>query len=256
VSAGGLESGVAAVTAGHEHTCALLATGGLKCWGANTSGQLGAGTNTDWWVPLDVLGLSGVAAVSAGRLHTCAVTSAGGVKCWGSNDWGQVDPAIYGYQTLPQAVAGLGSGMAAVAAGAYHSCALTSAGGVKCWGFNALGQLGDGTMEPRRAIVDVVGLDSGVMAVSANGFHTCALMSEGGVKCWGDRITTPTDVNGLSGVSAIAAGWGHLCALMSWGGVKCWGSNADGQAGVDLGWNPVMVIGFEGWRVLAPLVGW
>jgi alpha-tubulin suppressor-like RCC1 family protein len=256
VSAGGLESGVAAVTAGHEHTCALLVTGGLKCWGANTTGQLGAGTNTDWWVPLDVLGLSGgVAAVSAGWKHTCAVTTAGGVKCWGDNFYGQVDPAIYGYQTLPQAVAGLGSGMAEVTAGAHHSCALTSAGGVKCWGSNELGQLGDGTMEPRRAIVDVVGLDSGVTAVSANGIHTCALMSGGGVKCWGDRITTPTDVNGLSGVSAIAAGWGHLCALMSWGGVKCWGSNADGQAGVDLGWNPVMVIGFEGWRVLAPLVG-
>jgi alpha-tubulin suppressor-like RCC1 family protein len=257
VGVGGLESGVAAVTAGQEHTCALMATGGLRCWGSNYAGQLGAGTTTDWYVPLDVLGLSsGVTAVSAGSAHTCALTSAGGVKCWGSNSSGQVDPSIYGIQTLPQDVAGLGSGMAAVAAGALHTCALTVAGGVKCWGYNAEGQLGDGTREPRNTIVDVVGLDSAVMAIAVSRFHSCAFTSAGGVKCWGNGITVPAEVGGLtSGVTALAQGGNHTCVMTVGGGVKCWGYNGAGQVGVDPGWNPVMVVGFESYyRVLAPLL--
>ena len=117
--------------------------------------------------------------IAAGHDHTCALTSAGGVKCWGG---------FKGH--TPVAVSGLASGVTAIAA-ASHTCALTSAGGVKCWGRNDAGQLGDGTTTDRDTPVAVSGLASGVTAIAAGFYHTCALTSAGGVKCWGS--TTPAN---------------------------------------------------------------
>ncbi|GIV88960.1 MAG: chromosome condensation regulator RCC1 [Chloroflexus sp.] len=245
VAVSGLPSGVTAIAAGDYHTCALTGSGGVMCWGNNSDGQLGDGTTTDSSTPVAVSGLpSGVTAIAAGRLHTCARTSSGGVWCWGANGAGQLGDGSFTSRSTPVAVSGLPSGVTAIAAGWGHTCALTSSGGVWCWGGNYSGQLGDGTTTARSTPVAVSGLPSGVTAIAAGVVHTCARTSSGGVWCWGynssgqlgDGTTTarstPVAVSGLgSGVTAIAAGNYHTCALTSSGGMRCWGRNNDGQLG-------------------------
>jgi alpha-tubulin suppressor-like RCC1 family protein len=305
----GLTEGVAAVAPGNGHTCALIAGGGLKCWGWNLFGQLGDGTETDRYTPVDVTGLgvgmaavvtgghhscaltsvggvkcwgdttetpmdvpgltSGVVALAAGSDHNCALTTAGGLKCWGGNHQGQLGDGTTTDRNAPVDVTGLTAGVAAVATGSNHTCALTTAGGLKCWGRNDFGQLGDGTTTNRSTPVDVTGLTAGVTAVAAGYFHTCAITNAGGLKCWGWNLSgqlgdgtttsrsTPVDVTGLTaGVVALAGGGEHTCALTTAGGLKCWGSNRFGQlgdgAGWIAGWVPVDVVGFEG---AAPPVG-
>jgi alpha-tubulin suppressor-like RCC1 family protein len=249
VRVAGLDGGVAAISLGGLHTCALTGGGAVKCWGDNASGQLGDGTSgTSRLTPVDVPGLAGgIEAISAGESHTCVLTSGGAVKCWGYNDTGQLGDGTSGTIRLtPVDVLGLAGGVTAIAVGAYHTCALTSGGGVKCWGYNGHGQIGDGTSGTNRLTPrDVVGLGSGAKAISAGPYHTCALTSGGGVKCWGNNgpgqvgdgtsgnvRLTPVDVVGLgSGVAAIEAGAYHTCALALSGGAMCWGSNDDGQIG-------------------------
>jgi alpha-tubulin suppressor-like RCC1 family protein len=253
----GLSSGVIGLVAGDNHTCALTAAGGIKCWGYNTHGQLGDATSTQHNTPVDVSGLSsGVIGLAAGGAHTCALTSAGGVKCWGKNFSGQLGDDTITNRDTPVNVAGLSSGVIGLAAGAFHSCALTSVGGVMCWGdFGGLGG-------PSKTPVNVSGLSSGVIELVAGSGHTCALTSGGGVKCWGSNSTgqlgdgtttsrgTPELVTGLtSGAIGLAAGDVHTCALTSESGVKCWGDNTFGQLGDGTNtfrFSPVAVSGLPG----------
>ncbi len=241
-----MEIGVTAMAAGSTgYTCALTSAGGVRCWGDNYYGQLGNGTTIDNSLPVDVSGLaSGITALVTGQDHACALTSSGGVKCWGSGGSGELGDGTNNNSSVPLDVIGLSSGVTALAAGDHHACAVISAGGVKCWGLNSQGQLGDGTTTSSLAPVDVIGLASGITALAAGAYRTCALTSEGGVKCWGnnsagqlgdgtrDDSSVPVDVNGLaSGVKGIATEGDHTCAVTASGGVKCWGVNWSGQLG-------------------------
>ncbi|MES2933570.1 MAG: fibronectin type III domain-containing protein, partial [Pseudomonadota bacterium] len=242
----GQTSGVSAIAAGSRHSCALTATGGVKCWGTNEYGQLGDNSTTNRLTSVDVTGLtSGVSAISAGSSHSCALTTAGGVKCWGNNGSGQLGDNSRTDSLTPVDVAGLTSGVSAIATGYGHSCALTGSGGVKCWGYNSYGQLGDNSTTESMTPVGVTGLSSGVIAIATGFYGSCGLTATGGVKCWGfnydgelgdnsttDRLT-PVDVIGLAnGVSAIDSHSFHSCALTTAGAVKCWGTNSYGQLGI------------------------
>ncbi|MHB8874365.1 MAG: RCC1 domain-containing protein, partial [Myxococcaceae bacterium] len=138
-------SGVVGIGGGHFFTCAVLSSGGLKCWGANESGQLGNGTTTPSVTPLDVPGVSAAVAVAGGGSHACALLSDGSLKCWGANGLGQLGDGTLSQRSSAVAVTGLDAGVTAITAGNAHTCALTVAGGVKCWGDNAAGALGNGS---------------------------------------------------------------------------------------------------------------
>jgi alpha-tubulin suppressor-like RCC1 family protein len=192
-------------------------------------------------------------AIAAGLAHSCALTRAGAVKCWGDNGHDQLGNQTTGNGATPVDVSGLSGDITAIAAGVRHTCALTRAGSVKCWGANISGALGDGTTVRRpRRVVDVFGLSGDVTAIAAGFDHSCALTSAGRVKCWGsnrfgqlgddttkDRLS-PVEVVGLSGVRAIAAGGFQSCALTTDGGVKCWGGSTGGAP------TPVDVSGLAG----------
>ena len=216
---------IANVDAEHGHTCARTSKGSVKCWGFNGYGGLGDGTKVDSSTPVSVCAsgagptctvLTGVAAISLGGSHTCALmTATGGVKCWGYNRDGQLGSGTttgpetctaYGVNdacsTIPVDVTGLTSGVAAISAGVQHTCALMTAGSVKCWGRNFHGYLGDGTTTDRSSPVDVCA--SGAVPV-----------------CTGGSV--------LTGVASISAGQDHTCALMMAGGVKCWGYGRNGR---------------------------
>lgn len=240
VSASG--SDIRAVSAGRGTTCSVSTAGAVRCWGLNTSGQVGDGTRRQRTrpVPVDTLA-SGVKGISVGHAHVCAVTASGAVRCWGNGSSGQLGDGRMTIRNRPVQVVGLDSGVTAVSAGTKHTCAVTDAGAVLCWGENGSGQLGDGTTEDRSRPVPVKRLRSGVVAVTAGGHHTCALTEAGGVLCWGDSkhgqlgngqradSRTPTEVSKLgSRVVAVSAGTSHSCAVDADGRVWCWGGNSPG----------------------------
>jgi len=254
VSVDGLSTGVAAVAAGTDHTCALLSGGGVRCWGDNSFGQLGLGGGTSRTVPVDVPGLSNVLSISSGSQFTCAALAAE-VWCWGRGDSGQLGSGGTTNKITPARVLdGFSSGVSSISAGRSHACAVLNAGGVKCWGDNFYDQLGKGTSSSSELKpVDVAGLSFAegrgpVASVAAGSGHTCALLRTGGLMCWGANTVgqlglgadnnyqlSPVSVPEISGASMVAAGgmisYGHTCAALAAGGIECWGYNVAGQVG-------------------------
>ena len=220
-----------AVAAGDRFSCALTGSGAVSCWGNNEFGQLGDGTNTTRSTPVPVVGLAtGVTAIAARGEHACALVDSR-VRCWGANNDGQLGDGTMTERPAPVEVAGI-TGVSAITTGGEHTCAILAGGGAECWGWNVWGQLGDGSTIDRPGPVQVNGLASGIVAISAGGRHTCALMTQGGVKCWGygefgqlgngatADSPVPVDVSGLSGgIASITAGGNLTCALRTASGV-------------------------------------
>lgn len=236
----------AGIASKFNHNCVVTLAGRVQCWGSSSLSQLG----TDWGgmaiVPMKVSGIAApVLSIDTGEDHSCAIDANGGVMCWGENDWGEIGNGLTGSQNSPVAVIGLSSGVDKVVIGDHHTCALTSTGGVKCWGVNDWGQLGTGDYSNRIQPADVTGLTSGVIDIAAGTFHSCALLATNAIKCWGSNLLSqlgnenysksnvPIDVLNLNGTAIqISAGQDRTCSIMSDGTIKCWGDNLYGALGV------------------------
>jgi alpha-tubulin suppressor-like RCC1 family protein len=238
-----IASVVTQVSAGGGFTCAVVG-GAAKCWGGNPYGELGNNSTTNSSVPVDVVGLSsGVVAVSSGWGHACALTSTGGLKCWGWNNHGQLGNNSTVDSSVPVEVTGLSSGVIAISVGNWQTCAVTSAGTAKCWGWNGYGQLGNNSTVDSFVPVEVTGLSSGVIAISSSYVHACAVTSTGAARCWGSdgyfelgtnppsSSLVPVDVAGLANAVAISTGDYHTCTISSGGAAKCWGLGDSGMLG-------------------------
>ncbi len=267
-SAGGdvaLDRPVVSLAAGGDHTCAMTEGGDVSCWGTGARGQLGYGNTLSIGddeppsaagaVPLGVA----VSSITAGSSHTCAVTLGAQLSCWGAGGEGRL-----GYGNLndvgdnePPSAAGTVMGPLATihaSAGGQHTCAVDGNNAVSCWGSGANGRLGYGNIntigdtEPPAA-AGVISVGAQARRVVAGDRHSCALLVNGDVRCWGfggdgrlgsgneDDIgdgespasVPPVDIGGS--VIQLAAGGAHTCALIEGGAVRCWGSGARGQLG-------------------------
>ena len=224
----------------------------LECWGDNPSGGLGQGDTQSRGDPTTVSFGGGRTAVSVsvGNQHTCAILDDGSVSCWGSNSYGQVGDGSVSDRLTPRSVS-LGTNISAVgiSAGHRHTCALTDNGSVYCWGANDRGQIGDGTQIQRLTPTQIDFGGSAALEISTGEGHSCALLDDGGVSCWGTggngemgssggQALSPREVAlGTGDVAVgIAVGYGgegsgHSCAVLDDGTLKCWGSNREGELG-------------------------
>ncbi|HET9596350.1 MAG TPA: hypothetical protein VFP65_12250 [Anaeromyxobacteraceae bacterium] len=243
--------GVGSVALGAGHTCVLGDAGGVLCWGANASGQLGVGDTADRLAPVYVPLAGGAVAVSvsAGASHTCAVTAAGTLQCWGSNASAQLGlPTSVASSLVPAEVPAL-AGVEQVAAGAAHTCAVLAGGAVSCWGANDKGQVGASpAASPLVPAPARVSLPGPVSALATQADHTCAIVAAtGAVACWGansqgqagqsvspNAPAVPGALVSSLTATALVAGGAHTCALGVYNaaaGVYCWGDRSLGQTG-------------------------
>jgi alpha-tubulin suppressor-like RCC1 family protein len=283
---GGL-TGVVQVVAGADHTCALLSNGTVSCWGGNGTGELGRNpiNQVPNPTPMVVGGLTDVVQIAASMGETCAlvykpvldhtnVSPNGTVWCWGSNIAGKSGTTYTGPSPTPVEVPGL-INITQITAGGDHTCALIKGGAVSCWGNNSWGEAGNTTNNgvhvlpplPQDPPTVVAGLTD-VTQVAAGNNHTCALITNRTVTCWGSNFEgqlgnttniddfeaanpTPTSVAGLTDVAQITAGYDDTCALLTNSTVTCWGANGSGQSGNRVAMRdptPLVVAGLMGVR--------
>jgi cysteine-rich repeat protein len=189
-----------AIAGSDAHTCALLQSGAVKCWGANNSGQLGIG-NTDIQAgpvgPVDFKGKAAI-ALAAGRSHTCALLEDDSLWCWGAGTYGALGIGVIknmAYPTPQRVDLGTGYVAKAIAAGENHTCAIlgdgAAEGSIRCWGYNNAGQLGTGMTQKDSFPSPVIklGTEQKAVAITAGQNHTCTLLDEGSVKCWGSNAS-------------------------------------------------------------------
>jgi alpha-tubulin suppressor-like RCC1 family protein len=237
------------VAAGVDHSCAVLSSGHVDCWGANSQGQLGDGTTSNSDIPVEVVGVTNVATIAAGWEHTCAVLSSGHIDCWGANGDGQLGDGTRTSSDVPREVTGI-TNATDVAAGQFHTCATLSSGHIECWGSGEEGQLGDGSTGESDTPVEVQSITNAI-EVAAGGEHTCAMLPSGHDYCWGrgfegqladgarSSSDVPVEVDSIANATQVAAGGEQTCAALATGEVACWGFNSKGQLGDGTAWSAV-----------------
>jgi alpha-tubulin suppressor-like RCC1 family protein len=260
----GVGASAVSVCMGWTHTCAILSTDVVRCWGGNSQGQLGIGDRIDKLSPLASvavpLGGKKPVSIACGGEYSCTVLSDGSVMCWGDNTHGGIGDASYTDALSPVSI-NIGTGITAksVHAGYYHTCVVMQNDQIKCWGLNALsgwsGMLGLGDTtnraSPPATAVDL-GPGRSVKVLSCGSVHCCAILDNDAVKCWGsyeglgygDTSGGRGDASGEMGANlpqlnlqtilkptAIQAFNYGTCVLFTGGSLKCWGENYNYQAG-------------------------
>ena len=268
-----------ALSSGGSHTCAILDNGAVSCWGEGSDGRLGNGGTSDKSTPTltSSLGTGRTAvALSSGGFHTCAILDNGAVACWGDGAYGQLGNGGTSDKTTPTLTSSLGTGRTAVAlsSGYHHTCAILDNGAVSCWGRGSGGQLGNGATSDifTPTLTSSLGTGRTAVALSSGAYHTCAILDNGDVSCWGmgfngrlgnggtsDKLTpTLTSSLGTGRTAALSErdfdGDGtfnifqahsnldyrestlsskgiHTCAILDNGAVSCWGYGYFGQLG-------------------------
>lgn len=250
---------VVALSAGRQHTCAILQKGSIRCWGYGGDLALGNGngkydTVGDDEQPSDmgdaiIYSNSAFAQLAAGDHHTCMRTEAGSIKCWGDSPQGALG---YGYSTKTGGWLGnvpIGDSVSFLAAGADHTCAVVDGGMVRCWGEKTSlgygGSINIGDNE-QPSVYEALWLGEPVTQLAAGDRHTCALTASGAVRCWGQghygvlgygsnqsiHTAEAAGLVNLGGLAVqVAAGQAHNCALMLGGAVRCWGDGSSGALG-------------------------
>lgn len=224
------------VTAGYRFSCALLATGSIRCWGSNDAYELGDGTDVGRWQQMPLVPpIDDVVAIASAPTdsHSCALTSLGDVWCWGSNYLGQL--GVAGHPSGPVEVAGLTQAVAEVKVGGEanqgYTCVRNVDGTVACWG-----KPGGHVPIPRASITNAT-------ALAVGGWHACAIVNGGQVSCWGlntsgqlgngtlDPVAGEVIVGGITTATSLALGRVHSCAVLADGTARCWGDNTVSQLG-------------------------
>jgi alpha-tubulin suppressor-like RCC1 family protein len=233
---------VISVASSFSNTCVILSSGGLRCWGTSSYGQLGNGTTTGSLQPVTIDSGTSYAMISlGGGPHTCGITTSGILRCWGWGSGGQLGIGSTSQQNSPVTADG-GTNYKTVVVGGAGTCGITTSDVLKCWGYNSWGDLGDGTKTQRNSPV-VINSGTAYRRIAKAVYHACGITLAGVLKCWGhnsdgqlgDGTTSerlvPTIIDAGTSYSEVATGNDHSCAITSAGRVKCWGSNFDGQLG-------------------------
>ena len=271
IDAGGF---VVQMGAGDHFTCARYHSGDVRCWGINLNGRLGqgkaltaeafGGAPGETPAALDPIVLGGAAIdLAVGREHACAVREDGTVVCWGKGDFGRIgygDTEDVGDDETPQDAGPVplsaGDVVERVTTGRGHTCVLLQGGSIKCWGYNNHGQLGydhgDDIGDDEGEVEALVAVPVGgpVVRIEAGLEYTCAILSQGRLRCWGhnnngqlgqgNTMTAPPSAVaedipfvsfGGALVMDVAPADEHTCALLEGGSVRCWGTGDFGKLG-------------------------
>lgn len=263
-------TGITQLALGDFHACARLSSGEARCWGQN-QGTLGDGTRTNRKRAVAVQNAAGtgpltnVVQLATGSQHTCALLGDGRVQCFGENGQGQIGDGTTTARLRPKTVkdptgAGALTSVTQISADAQSTCARLSTQQLRCWGPNANGQRGNGTVtlpgQPGPLLPTAVKAPSGTTAftgavsVGVGAFHACARINTAQLRCWGLNTdgqagdgtrTSPRklpvvvrnqfDTQALSNAQTVVGGDQHTCALLTDSTVQCWGANAVGQVG-------------------------
>ncbi len=251
-------TGISMISYSGSTGCALSSGGEVKCWGDGGNGTLGNGQNNiTSSTPVSVQNISNAISIGITGSTACAVISGGTIKCWGYNYWGDAgngtdggngaNPTIpYSHIVDPTLVSGISNATYAIGGG----CALLSTGAIKCWGYGANGQLGDGnnsinSVSKSNTPVSVTGISN---ATQISGSSTrCAVLNDNSIKCWGSNAysalgngatssatpnPTPVLVSGIANATQVSVyGMNNACAVLSTGAIKCWGAYQGGMLG-------------------------